>query len=57
VAFLNGDLAQKAKSLVQEQLGNEYQYHVSSMSISGNSGRAIVTAYNSKEVRNVQVQW
>ncbi|RLT89443.1 MULTISPECIES: hypothetical protein [unclassified Ketobacter] len=57
VVFLNGESAQKAKSLAQTQLGTEYQYHVSSMSISGNSGHASVIAYNRMEVRSVEVRW
>ena len=55
--LLNGESAAKAKALAQEQLGPEFQYHVSSMSTSGNSGRASVTAYTDKEIRSVQVQW
>jgi len=56
-AFLNGESAQKAKALAQEQLGPDFQYHVSSMSTSGNSGIAKVTAYTEKEIRSVQVKW
>lgn len=56
-AFLNGDSAQKAKELAQKQLGTKFQYHIASMTTSGNSGRAIVIAYTDKEIRNVQVQW
>ncbi|MGY0638955.1 MAG: hypothetical protein ACW7DW_18655 [Paraglaciecola chathamensis] len=55
--LLNGESAQKAKALAQEQLGPGFQYHVSSMSTSGNSGHASVTAYTDKEIRSVQVQW
>ncbi|WP_049722560.1 hypothetical protein [Gilvimarinus polysaccharolyticus] len=55
--LLNGESAQKAKELAQEQLGPGFQYHVSNMSTSGNSGRASVTAYTDKEIHSVQVQW
>jgi hypothetical protein len=55
--LMNGESAQKAKALAQEQLGPDFQYHVSSMSTSGNSGHADVTAYTDKEIRNVQVEW
>ena len=55
--LLNGESAQKAKDLAQEQLGPNFQYHVSSMSVSGKSGRASVIAYTDKEIRSVQVQW
>jgi len=55
--LLNGESAQKAKALAQEQLGPDYQYHVTSMTTSGNSGHASVTAYTDKEVRSVHIQW
>ena len=55
--LMNGASAQKAKALAQEQLGPGFQYHVSSMSTSGNSGSADVTAYSDKEIYRVQVQW
>jgi len=55
--LLNGESAQKAKTLAKEQLGPDYQYHVTSMTTSVNSGHASVTAYTDKEVRSVQVQW
>ncbi|MEM7020278.1 MAG: hypothetical protein AAF512_23425, partial [Pseudomonadota bacterium] len=57
LSLLNGESAQKAKVLAQEQLGPEFQYHVSSISISGMAGRASVTAYNEKEIKHIQVQW
>lgn len=56
-ALLNGESAQKAKALAQEQLGPDFKYHVSSMSTSGDSGIATVTAYTEKEIRSVQVKW
>lgn len=57
ISFTNGDSAQKAKSLAQEQLGSEYQYHVSSISVSGDSGSALVIAFTDKEIRNIPVRW
>ncbi|MFG0457126.1 hypothetical protein [Shewanella mangrovisoli] len=56
-ALMNGESAQKAKLLAKEQLGSEFNYQISSITTSGNSGNAIVTAYNGVEIRNVQVQW
>ncbi|KXZ69015.1 hypothetical protein [Acinetobacter venetianus] len=47
----------KAKELAQQQLGNGFQYYVSSISSSGNSGQANVIAYSHKEIRKVQVNW
>lgn len=55
--MLNGDSAQKAKSLAQERLGEDYKYHVTSITTSGDSGYAVVTAYNSSEIKNVNVRW
>lgn len=57
ISFTNGDSAQKAKNLAQEQLGSEYQYHVSSISVSGDSGSALVIAFTDKEIRNIPVRW
>ncbi|EKF73446.1 hypothetical protein A11A3_13875 [Alcanivorax hongdengensis A-11-3] len=56
-ALMNGESAERAKSLAKEQLGSKFNYKISSITTSGNSGSAIVTAYNSIEIRNVQVQW
>jgi len=57
IGFLNGKTAQKAEALAEEQLGPKYSYHVSNMSMSGDSGSARVVAYNDTEIKNNQVQW
>ncbi len=57
VAMLNGESAEKAKLLAQNKLGTGYSYHISSISISGESGRALVLAYTDSEIKGVQVQW
>ena len=57
-AFLfNSESAEKAKALAKEQLGPAYEYHISSMHTSGDKGMAVVTAYNSNEIKNVKVKW
>ncbi len=57
-AFLfNSKSAAKAKALAEEQLGASYKYHIGSLSISGNSGSAEVTAYNENEIKAVNVKW
>ena len=57
-AFLfNSESAEKAKALAKEQLGPAYEYHISSMHTSGDKGSAVVTAYNSNEIKNVKVKW
>lgn len=56
--FLQGSESEKkAKELAQQQLGSGFQYYVSSISFSENSGKANVVAYSDKEIRNVQVSW
>ncbi len=53
----NSDSANKAIALAKEQQGSNYKYHISSLNMSNGHGSAIVTAYNSTEIKNVQVQW
>lgn len=57
ILISGGESEQKAKELAQQQLGNGFQYYVSSISFSGNSGQANVVAYSNKEIRDVQVSW
>ncbi len=51
--MLHGESAQTAITRAREQLGQEYQYHVSR--ISGSS--ATVIAYNDNEIRTIDVNW
>ena len=53
----NSDSASKAIKLAKEQHGSNYKYHISSLNMSNGHGAAIVTAYNSTEIKNVQVKW
>lgn len=53
----SGESEKKAKELARQQLGNGFQYYVSSISISENSGQANVIAYSDKEIRSVKVSW
>jgi glucan phosphoethanolaminetransferase (alkaline phosphatase superfamily) len=55
--FMTGESAQKAKALAQKQLGSEYQYYISTMSTSGNSGQASIIAYRKNEIKDIQVKW
>jgi hypothetical protein len=55
--LFNSESAEKAKALAKEQLGPAYEYHISNMHISGDKGSAIVTAYNSSEIKDVKVKW
>jgi hypothetical protein len=55
--LFNSESATKAKALAKEQLGSNYEYHVSSLSVTGNNGSAVVTAYNSREIKDVHVKW
>jgi hypothetical protein len=59
--LLQGDSAAKAKSIAQQQVGAEFRYHVSSLSIAKNNQgthvAAVVTAWNDKEVRDIPLEW
>ncbi len=55
--LFNSESSEKAKALAKDQLGSGYEYHINSMHISGNKGSAIVTAFNSNEIKNIQVKW
>jgi len=55
--LLHGEAADKAIAMAQNQLGLSYKYYVSSLSITGNNGTAVVTAYTNNEVKNIHVQW
>ena len=57
VYMFNGESAEKAKALAKEQLGSNYAYQISSFNTSGNKGSAVVIAYNSNEIKYVQVKW
>ena len=56
-SILNSESAERAKTLAKEQMGPNYQYHISSLNISGNRGSAVVIAYNSSEIKYVKVEW
>ena len=55
--LFNSESAEKAKTLAKEQLGSNYEYHISSMQTSGSKGSAVVTAFNENEIKNVHVKW
>lgn len=57
MALAGGESGQKAIQLAQQELGTEFDYHVSSMTVSGSSGWAVVTAYNDSEIQNIEVTW
>jgi len=58
---LKGESGAKAKELAQQQLGDGYRYHVSSIRVSTNSDgtfvASTVTAWNEREVKVVPLQW
>ncbi|MEJ1413873.1 MAG: hypothetical protein RPU90_09905 [Candidatus Sedimenticola sp. (ex Thyasira tokunagai)] len=53
----NGETPMKARELAKQQLGNEYEYHVTNVHSSGEHASVIVVAYNSNEIRHVKVGW
>lgn len=54
---MHGSSSEIAIEKARAETGPGYRYYVTSMSWSGDSGRATVTAYNETEVRDVKVQW
>lgn len=54
---MHGSSSEIAIEKARAETGPGYSYYVTSMSWSGDSGRATVTAYNDTEVRDVNVQW
>jgi len=55
--MFNSESAEKARTLAKERYGENYEYHLTSLKMSGNHGSAVVTAYNSEEIKNVKVKW
>jgi hypothetical protein len=56
-AINHSDMAEKAVSMAREKTGPGYRYHVTSMQWAGESGRAVVTAYNPWLIKDVEVEW
>lgn len=54
---LRGEAGAQALRLAQAKEGMAYKYSVSSLSWSGDHGRASVTAYNDSEIKSVNVEW
>jgi hypothetical protein len=58
MALVNkGPSAEKAIAKAKETTGLNYSYHVTSMQWAGDSGSAVVTAYNATEIKEVRVEW
>ncbi|WP_192022926.1 hypothetical protein [Shewanella sp. WPAGA9] len=55
--MVNGESAKKAIKLAQTQRGSAYQYHVTRLYVSQNSGYADVIAYSDKAVHQLNVNW
>ena len=58
---LYGDGAKKAKQMAAHQVGDGYRFHISSINISLDQHVkhviATVTAYNDKEIKDIDVEW
>jgi hypothetical protein len=54
---LNGSAGKKAIEMARQQLGPGYNYATQSIQWSGGHSRAVVAAYNDKEVKYVPVEW
>ena len=55
--MLNGETANKAKVMAEQQTGPGYRYRVLAIQESTQSVTAIVTAWNDEQVGNIQVNW
>jgi hypothetical protein len=56
-SMLGGENADHAKQLARNELGNNFAYQVTSLSITESGTVAVVVAYNGNEIRNVEVSW
>lgn len=59
--FLSGESADRAKAMAQQQMGQGYRLHVTSLRVMssshGKSVSAVVTAWKADEILNVPVSW
>ena len=59
--LLNGESAQKAEDMARKQLGDAYNYHVSSIEIFRSGGvkevSSVVTAWNTGDVQSLSIEW
>jgi len=55
--MFNSDGAAKAIEQARAQNGSQYEYTIRQISMSGDRGSAIVTAYKSDEIKDVSVTW
>lgn len=53
----NSESGEKAIALAKEKHGDNYSYHIESMSMSGGRGSATVLVYNDTEIKQVRVEW
>ena len=54
---LNGAAGDKAIELARKKLGPSYNYTTQSIQWGGGHGRAVVAAYNDREIKYVPVEW
>jgi hypothetical protein len=57
----HGETAEEARQRAAAQVGPGYAFHVTSINISSSSSgkyvRAVVTAYNDREIKRIEIKW
>ncbi len=55
--LFNGEGAKKAIELARVQNGTQYEYAIRQLTVSSDSGSAVVTAFKDDEIKDVSVKW
>jgi len=58
---LNGEMATRIESLAQQRLQGDFQYQVTSISVSKRNGgtavKGVITAWNEAEIKQIPIDW
>ncbi len=53
----SGEHFEKARDLVSQKMGSEYEYHVGNITFNGDKGSVLVYAYNESTIKTMRVEW